>query len=62
MPLKTARIIAALVAALAIVLAFIAAGVFILSSLFMAVGLTAIGWLAWSLIRQVRTRRRGRPA
>lgn len=62
MPLKTARIIAALVAAVAFVLAFIAAGIFIVSGLFMALGLAAVGWLAWSLIRQVRTGRRGRPA
>ena len=62
MPLTTTRIIAALVAAVAFVLAFIAAGIFIVSSLFMVLGLAAVGWLAWSLIRQVRTRRRGRPA
>ncbi len=62
MPLKTVQIIAALAAAVAFVLAFMAAGVFIVSSLFMVLGLAAVGWLAWSLIRQVRTRRRGRPA
>jgi hypothetical protein len=62
MPLTTTRIIAALAAAVAFVLAFISAGVFIVSGLFMALGLAAIGWLAWSLIRQVRTGRRGRPA
>ncbi|MBX9803351.1 MAG: hypothetical protein K2Y04_11380 [Caulobacteraceae bacterium] len=62
MPLTTARVIAVLVAAVAFVLAFIAAGIFIVSSLFMVLGLAAVGWLAWSLIRQVRTRRRGRPA
>ena len=62
MPLTTARVIAVLVAAVAFVLAFIAAGIFIVSSLFMALGLAAVGWLAWNLIRQVRTRRRGRPA
>lgn len=62
MPLKTAQVIAALAAAVAFVMAFIAAGVFIVSSLFMALGLAAVGWLAWSLVRQVRARRRGRPA
>jgi drug/metabolite transporter (DMT)-like permease len=41
---------------------FIAAGIFLVSSLFMAVGLAAVGWLTWSLIRQVRARRGGRPA
>ncbi|HRJ64444.1 hypothetical protein [Brevundimonas sp. UBA2416] len=62
MRLRTIQVIAALTAAVAFVLAFIATGVFIVSSLFMALGLAAIGWLAWSLVRQVRTRRRGRPA
>ena len=62
MPLKTVQIVAAVAAAVAFLLAFIAAGIFIVSSLFMAVGLAAVGWLAWSLIRQVRTNRRGRPA
>ncbi len=62
MPLKTVQIIAALAAAVAFVLAFIAAGIFLVSSLFMAVGLAAVAWLTWSLIRQVRARRRGRPA
>ena len=62
MPLKTVQIVAALAAAVAFLLAFIAAGIFIVSSLFMAVGLAAVGWLAWSLIRQVRARRPGRPA
>ncbi len=62
MRLKTVQVTAALAAAVAFVLAFMAAGVFIVSSLFMALGLAAIGWLAWSLVRQVRTRRRDRPA
>lgn len=62
MRLRTIQVIAALTAAVAFVLAFIAAGVFIVSSLFMALGLAAIAWLAWSLVRQVRTRRRDRPA
>ena len=62
MPLKTVQIIVALAAAVAFVLAFIAAGMFLISSLFMALGLAAVAWLTWSLIRQVRTRRRGRPA
>ena len=62
MRLRTVQVIAALVAAVAFVLAFMAAGVFLVSSLFMAVGLAAVAWLAWSLIRQVRTRPRDRPA
>jgi uncharacterized membrane protein (UPF0136 family) len=58
MRLKTVQIIAALVAAIAFVLAFIAAGVLLLSGLFMALGLAAVAWLAWSLIRQVKIRGR----
>ncbi|HWW11957.1 MAG TPA: hypothetical protein VN018_05530 [Brevundimonas sp.] len=58
MRLKTVQIIAALVAALAFVLAFIAAGVLLLSGLFMALGLAAVAWLAWSLIRQARIQAR----
>ena len=60
MRLKTVQIIAALVAAIAFVLAFIAAGILLVSGAFMAAGLAAVGWLAWSLIRQVQTR--GKPA
>ncbi len=62
MRLKTVQVIAALAAAVAFVLAFMAAGIVIVSSLFMAAGLAAIAWLAWSLIRQVRGRSRDRTA
>jgi len=62
MRLKTVQAVAALAAAVAFVLAFMAAGVLILSALFMAVGLAAVAWLAWSLIRQVRARDRRRTA
>ncbi len=64
---RTIQVIAALIAAVAFVLAFMAAGVVLLSSLFMALGLAAIAWLAWSLvgrvklwghIQQIRERRR----
>ena len=34
----------------------------ILSTLFMAAGVAAVAWLAWSLIRQVRARGRNRTA
>lgn len=62
MRLKTVQAVAALAAAVAFVLAFMAAGVLILSGLFMAIGLAAVAWLAWSLIRQVRARDRRRAA
>lgn len=58
MRLKTIQIVAALAAAVAFILAFIAAGVLVLSSLFMALGLAAIGWLVWSLVRPARPPRR----
>lgn len=62
MRLKTIQVIAALAAAVAFILAFMAAGVLLLSGLFMAAGLAAVAWLAWSLIRQVRGRDRDRTA
>ncbi len=62
MRLKTVQAVAALAAAVAFILAFMAAGVLILSALFMAVGLAAVAWLAWSLVRQVRGRDRRRTA
>jgi Na+/melibiose symporter-like transporter len=60
MRLKTVQVIAALAAAVAFILAFIAAGIFIVSTLFMVLGLAAIGWLAWSLVQQVRAGDRNR--
>ena len=60
MPLKTVQIIAALAAAVAFVLAFMAAGVVIVSSLFMVLGLAAVGWLAWSLMKHIRALSRRR--
>lgn len=54
MRLRTIQVIAALTAAVAFVLAFMAAGVFLVSSLFMALGLAAVAWLAWSLVNRVR--------
>ena len=68
---RTIQVIAALVAAVAFILAFIAAGAVLLSSLFMLVGLLAVGWLAlslvgrvklWGEIQRIRERRRKRVA
>lgn len=58
MRVQTSQIVAALLAALAFCLAFMAAGILILSSLFMGLGLAAVAWLAWSLIRHVLSRPR----
>jgi hypothetical protein len=54
MRVKTIQVIAALVAGVAFILAFMAAGMLVLSCLFMAVGLAAVAWLAWSLVRRVK--------
>jgi len=71
MRLRTIQVIAALVAAVAFVLAFMAAGVVLVSSPFLALGLAAVAWLAWSLVKrvklwgdiqQIRERRRNRAA
>jgi hypothetical protein len=68
---RTIQVIAALVAAVAFILAFIAAGAVLVSSLFMLVGLLAVGWLAlslvsrvklWGEIQRIRERRRKRVA
>ena len=68
---RTVQVIAALVAAVAFVMAFIAAGVVLVSSIFMIVGLLAVGWLAlslvgrirlWGDIQRIRERRRNRVA
>ena len=68
---RTVQVIAALVAAVAFILAFMAAGAVLVSSLFMVVGLLAVGWLAlnlvgrvklWGQIQQIRERRRKRSA
>ena len=60
MSLRTIQIIAALLAAIAFVFAFMATGIFVVSGLFMVLGLAAVAWLAWSLIKQVRSRARNR--
>ncbi|WP_339915395.1 hypothetical protein [uncultured Brevundimonas sp.] len=62
MHLHTTHVVAGLLAAIAFCLAFMAAGVFFVSFLFMGLGLVAVGWLAWSLIRQVRSGSRNRVA
>jgi len=60
MRLKTVQVTAALLAAIAFCLAFMAAGVVLASTALMLLGLAAVGWLAWSLIQQVRTTARDR--
>ncbi|HRO33518.1 MAG TPA: hypothetical protein PLQ03_08930 [Brevundimonas sp.] len=55
---NAAQIILALAAAIAFVLAFMAAGAVLVSSLFLLAGLCALGFLAFSLIRRVLFRGR----
>ncbi|MBA4806565.1 hypothetical protein [Brevundimonas sp.] len=56
MQFRTIQIVAGLTAAVAFVLAFMAAGAAVLSTLFMLAGLAAVGWLAYSLIKGVLRR------
>ena len=62
MRLKTIQIVAAQAAALSFVLAFIAAGIFIVSVAVMAIGMAILGWLAWSLMKHIRVLSRRRVA
>ncbi|WP_374385417.1 hypothetical protein [Brevundimonas sp.] len=56
MKLHTVQIVAGLFAAVAFILAFMAAGAALASALFMGLGLAALGWLAYSLIKRVGRR------
>lgn len=60
--MKKSQVLAALVAALSFCLAFMAAGVLLVSIAFMAGGLGVTFWLTRSLVRDVRRRRLDRPA
>jgi len=60
MRISTIQIVAALVAAIAFTLAFIAAGALILSFLFACVGALAIAWLTYTIAARMLSRRRHR--
>lgn len=62
MVLRKSQVLALLVAAIAFCLAFMAAGVLLISAAFMAAGLAVTFWLTRSLVRDVRRRRLDRPA
>lgn len=62
MRLHTIQIIAALGAAIAFCLAFMSAGVALVSAAFMILGLLGLAWLARSLIRQLLRRDTRHPA
>jgi uncharacterized membrane protein len=57
MRLKTLQIVAALGAAIAFVLAFMAAGALLASLLFAVIGAGLVAWVAYGLARQVLERR-----
>lgn len=61
MRLKTIQIVAGLAAAIAFFLAFMAAGAALASGLFMLLGMGALAFLAWSLIKGVLSRTRSGP-
>ncbi|MBU1324254.1 MAG: hypothetical protein KJ676_03350 [Alphaproteobacteria bacterium] len=60
--MKKSQVLALLVAALSFCLAFMAAGVLLVSAAFMAGGLAVTFWLTRSLVRDVRRRHLDRPA
>lgn len=60
MRLYTTQIIAALLAAVCIVIAFIAAGAALVSGFFMLLAVAALGWIAWSAMRRVLARNRSK--
>jgi integral membrane sensor domain MASE1 len=57
MRLKNLQIVAALGAAIAFVLAFMAAGALLASLLFAVIGAGLVAWVAYGLARQVLERR-----
>jgi hypothetical protein len=52
MPLSVIQVVAALGAAVCIVIAFIAAGVSLISGFFMLLAVAALGFIAWTAIRR----------
>lgn len=60
MRIQTIQIVAALIAAIAFTLAFIAAGAFLLSLLFGLIGATAMVWLTCMIATRWLSRRRHR--
>lgn len=61
MRLKTVQVIAGLFALVAFVLAFMAAGAALASGLFMLLGMAALAFVAWSLIKSMFSRGRSGP-
>lgn len=57
MPVRTVQIVAGLFSAVAFVIAFISAGVAIISFLFAVLGAFALAWLTYSLAKSLFLRR-----
>ena len=52
MRLSVIQVVAALAAAVCVVIAFIAAGVGLISSVFMLLAVAALGFIAWTAVRR----------
>lgn len=57
MRIQTVQIVAGLLAAIAFVIAFISAGVAIISFAFALIGAAALAWLAYSIAKRILTHR-----
>lgn len=57
MRVQTVQIVAGLLAAIAFVIAFISAGVALVSFLFALIGAAALAWLAYSVAKRIFMRR-----
>jgi hypothetical protein len=57
MRVQTVQIVAGLLAAVAFVIAFISAGVAVISFLFALIGAAALAWLAYSVAKRILMRR-----
>ena len=62
MRIQTIHVVAALMAAVAFVIAFIAAGTAVVSFVFALIGAGALTWLAYSVARRALSHRRHRGA
>jgi hypothetical protein len=61
MRLSVLQVIAALFAAVCLIIAFIAAGVAVVSGAFMLLAVGALGFIAWTALRRAFGRDRERP-
>ena len=60
MRIQTIQVIAALLAAIAFVIAFISAGAAVVSSIFALIGAVALAWLVYTVARRMLDRRAAR--